>query len=162
MKTTVIATFATLVLAVPAFAQEVGDAEKGQKEFNKCKACHMIQDDAGEDIVKGGKTGPNLYGVMGRKFAAVEDYKYGDGIIELAEKNPDAVWDVHSMKAYVTDPTGYLEEHTGDPKAKSKMTFKLTKNQEDVAAFLLSVSPDAPEQAAEGDGAPAAPEAPAS
>ena len=48
-------TIASLALAAPAFAG--GDADKGAKVFKKCKSCHMIQDDAGNNIVKGGKTG---------------------------------------------------------------------------------------------------------
>lgn len=154
MKTSLIATLSMLALAAPAVAQ---DAAKGEKEFNKCKACHMIQDDAGTDIVKGGKTGPNLYGVVGRPIASVEGFKYGDGILKLAEANPGAVWDIHSLKAYVTDPTGYLDKYSGDEKAKSKMTFKMTKNQDDLVAYLVTVSPNAPAQPAEGDGAPVAP-----
>ncbi|SDD19401.1 cytochrome c [Paracoccus isoporae] len=156
MKPSHIATLSLLALASPAIAQN-GDPAAGEKEFNKCKACHMIQNPAGEDIVKGGRTGPNLFGIVGRKFAAQEDFRYGEGLMTLAETNPDAVWDVHSLEAYVTDPTGYLAEHTGDDGARSKMTFKLTRNQGDLVAFLLSVSPDAPEQPAESDGAPRAP-----
>ncbi|WBU64428.1 c-type cytochrome [Paracoccus aerodenitrificans] len=156
MKTSLIATLSVLTLAVPAFAQE-GDPAAGEKEFNKCKACHMIQDDAGEDIVRGGRTGPNLYNIVGRKFAAIEDFRYGDGILKLAENNPEAVWDIHSLEAYVTDPTAYLDQHSGDENARSKMTFKLNRNQADLVAFLLSVSPDAPAQPAEGDGSPQAP-----
>ncbi|MFD1795322.1 cytochrome C [Paracoccus aurantiacus] len=152
MKTSLIATLTLFSLCSPALAQ---DAAKGEKEFNKCKACHMIQDPTGADIVKGGRTGPNLFGVVGRKIASVEDFKYGDGILKLAEAKPDAVWDIHSLKAYVTDPTGYLDQYSGDDKAKSKMTFKLTRNQDDLVAYLLSISPDAPAQPAEGDGAPA-------
>ncbi|MFV0410921.1 MAG: c-type cytochrome [Paracoccus sp. (in: a-proteobacteria)] len=156
MKTSLFATLAVFALAAPALAQD-GDAAKGEKTFNKCKACHMIQSPDGEDIVKGGKTGPNLYGIVGRKFAVQEGFKYGDGILALAAANPDAVWDVYSLKAYVTNPTDYLDEYSGDEKAKSKMTFKLTKDQDDLVAYLLSVSPDAPEQPAESDGAPMAP-----
>ncbi len=157
MKTSLFATLAVFALAAPAFAQDAGDAAKGEKVFNKCKACHMIQDKDGKDIVKGGKTGPNLYDVVGRKIASVEGFKYGDGILKLAEANPDAVWDIHSLKAYVTDPTAYLDKHSGDDKVKSKMTFKLTKDQDDLVAYLVTVSPDAPAQPAEGDGAPMAP-----
>ncbi|HMQ41839.1 MAG TPA: cytochrome C [Paracoccus sp. (in: a-proteobacteria)] len=161
MKTRLIAALTLTIFAAPALAQDaavVGDAAKGEKEFNKCKACHMIQSPDGEDIVKGGKTGPNLYGVVGRHFAVEEGYKYGEGILELAAANPDAVWDIHSLKAYVTDPTGYLDHHSGNEKAKSKMTFKLSKNQDDLVAYLVSVSPDAPAQPAEGDGSPQAPQ----
>lgn len=163
MKTSLIATLATLALSLPAVAQDLsGDASKGEAEFKKCKACHMIQDDSGTDIVKGGKTGPNLYGVYGRPYASEEGFKYGEGLLELAEKNPDQVWNEEHLIAYVTDPTAYVKEHTGDPKAKSKMTFKLNKNQADIVAFLAQHSPNAATAeggAAAGGDAAAAPAA---
>nr|2BGV_X Chain X, CYTOCHROME C-550 [Paracoccus versutus] len=130
-----------------------GDAAKGEKEFNKCKACHMVQAPDGTDIVKGGKTGPNLYGVVGRKIASVEGFKYGDGILEVAEKNPDMVWSEADLIEYVTDPKPWLVEKTGDSAAKTKMTFKLGKNQADVVAFLAQHSPDAGAEAAPAEGA---------
>ena len=136
MKTSLIATLTMLALAAPAVAQ---DAAKGEKEFNKCKACHMIQDDAGTDIVKGGKTGPNLYGVVGRPIASVEGFKYGDGILALNAKG--MVWDEALIAAYITDPAKFLKEQTGDDAAKTKMTFKLGKGQEDMAAYLASLKP---------------------
>ena len=68
------ATALLALMATPALADD-GDVAKGEKEFNQCKACHMIQDDAGTDIVKGGKTGPNLFGVVGREIASEEGFK---------------------------------------------------------------------------------------
>ena len=141
---------ATLALAGPALAD--GDAAAGEKEFRKCKACHMIVADDGTEIVKGGKTGPNLWGVIGRAVAST-DFKYGDSI--LAAGAAGLVWDDDMMVAYLANPKGWLEEVTGDAAAKSKMTFKLSKGGEDVAAYLASVAP-APEagddDAAEDDG----------
>ncbi|RDW14530.1 c-type cytochrome [Paracoccus thiocyanatus] len=148
MKISIYATLASLSLALPAMAQDAGDATKGEKEFNKCKACHMVQAPDGTDVVKGGKTGPNLYGVVGRKIASVEGFKYGDGILEVAEKNPDMVWTEEALVEYMTDPKPWLVEQTGDSAAKTKMTFKLGKNQADVAAFLAKHSPDAGAEAA--------------
>lgn len=150
---------ATLALTAPAMAQDAaaGDAAKGQKEFNKCKACHTLTDPSGTDIVKGGKTGPNLYGVIGREVASVPDFKYGDGILALKAKYPGAVWDTEAVADYITGPTEYLDKETGDPKLKSKMTFKMAKNQQDVVAFLLQNSPEAPAQAPDGNPAPVMP-----
>lgn len=129
---------ASLLFAVPAHAQ---DAAKGESEFRKCKSCHSIIADDGTAIVKGGKTGPNLYGVIGRKLAAT-DFDYGEGIREAAAKG--LVWDEANLTAYVADPTAWLEEVTGDPAARSKMTFKLARGAADVAAYLASVGPAAP------------------
>ncbi|MBU3029490.1 c-type cytochrome [Paracoccus marinaquae] len=142
MKTTIFGALLGAALAMPAFAQD-GDAAAGEKEFKKCKACHMIQSADGEDIVKGGKTGPNLWGIVGRKVAAEEGFKYGDGILEVAGANPDMVWTQEELAVYVTDPKAWLVEKSGDDGAKTKMTFKLNKNQADIAAYLASVSPDA-------------------
>ncbi len=127
---------AALTLAVPAFAE--GDAAAGENDFKKCKSCHLIAS-ADEVIVKGGKSGPNLYGVVGRPAASVEDFKYGASIIAAGEAG--LVWDQENLVTYLADPTAFLKEATGDSSAKSKMTFRL-KDGEDVAAYLASLSPD--------------------
>ena len=135
MKTVVM--IAGLALStLPAWA---GDAALGEKNFNKCKACHSIVADDGTAIVKGGKVGPNLYGVIGRAVASVADFKYGDGIIAAGATG--AIWDEAALAAYTADPTAWLQGITGDAGAKSKMSFKLAEGGEDVAAYLASVKP---------------------
>jgi cytochrome c len=121
-------------LAGPALA---GDAAKGESEFKKCKSCHSIVGADGTAIVKGGKTGPNLFGIIGKPVASSPDFKYGDGI--LAAQAAGAVWDEASLAAYVTDPGAWLQQVTGDSGAKSKMTFKLTKGAEDMAAYIATL-----------------------
>lgn len=128
MKTLLAASATIVALSLPAFAE--GDAAKGEKEFNKCKACHMIASDS-ETIVKGGKTGPNLYGVIGRAAGSVEGFSYSDGM--AAKGSEGLVWDEAELAAFVTDPNEYLG-------SRSKMTFKLKKGAEDVAAYLATFS----------------------
>jgi len=125
-----------LFLAGAAFAD--GDPAKGEREFNKCKACHEIADAGGEAIVKGGKVGPNLYGVIGRQAGSVEGFKYGDSIVAAGEAG--LVWDQENLEEYLKDPRAFLVEVTGDDKARSKMAFKLAKGGEDVAAYLAQFS----------------------
>jgi cytochrome c len=122
------------LLATPAAAQ---DAAKGEAEFRKCKSCHMIEAPDGTAIVKGGKTGPNLYGVIGRPVAST-DFAYGDSLKAVGASGK--VWDEASLAAYVQNPTEWLKTATGDAAAKSKMTFKLAKGGADVAAYLASVA----------------------
>ena len=135
MKRTLTAITLATLAAAPALA--AGDAAKGEADFKKCKACHMIVADDGTEIQKGGKTGPNLYGVIGRPVAGVADFKYGDGIVAVGAKG--VIWDEALLAAYVADPGAFLKEQTGDPAAKTKMTFKLAKGSEDMAAYLASV-----------------------
>lgn len=133
----VLATVIAGLLAAPAFAE--GDAAAGEKEFNKCKSCHMIVAEDGTEIVKGGKTGPNLWGIVGRTAGTYPDFRYGDGIVAAGEKG--LVWDEATFVAYVADPRAYLREYLDDSKARSNMTFKLAKGAEDVWAYLVSVGP---------------------
>lgn len=125
------------LLAAPALAE--GDAAKGEKGFNKCKACHTIVSDSGEEIVKGGKTGPNLWGVAGRAAGTVEGFNYGDDLIAASEAG--LVWTEENFVAYTADPRGFLREYLDDSKAKSKMSFRLRKGAEDIYAFLASHGP---------------------
>ncbi|MEM9576974.1 MAG: cytochrome C [Pseudomonadota bacterium] len=144
MTRTLAALFATCIAAAPAFADGhggPGDAAAGEKTFNKCKSCHMIVSDAGDEIVKGGRTGPNLYGVIGRQ-AGSADFRYGDDLVAAGEAG--LVWDAANLAEYVADPRAFLRTYLDDSKAKSKMTYKLKKGGEDVAAYLASVAP-APE-----------------
>ncbi|WP_299410073.1 c-type cytochrome [uncultured Roseobacter sp.] len=134
-----IRTFAAIIalsFAAPAFAE--GDAAEGEKTFNKCKSCHMIVADDGTEIVKGGKTGPNLYGVIGRT-AGTADFKYGDDLAAAGEAG--LVWDEANLAEYTADPRAFLRTYLDDSKAKSRMSFKLKKGGEDVAAYLASVGP---------------------
>ena len=126
---------ALLAFCAPALAQ---DAAKGESEFKKCKACHAIVAPDGTAIQKGGKTGPNLYGVIGRVVAST-DFAYGDSLKSVGATGTR--WDEASLAAYIADPTAWLKEATGDAGAKSKMTFKLAKGAEDMAAYLASVAP---------------------
>ncbi|ALI54733.1 c-type cytochrome [Celeribacter marinus] len=126
---------ALMVSSTASFA--AGDAVAGEKGFNKCKSCHMIVD-GDNTIVKGGKTGPNLYGIMGTAIAS-GDFKFGAGISSVAEANPDMVWTEELVAEYVVDPNAFITTYGGN--GKSKMTFKLKKGGEDVAAYLASVAP---------------------
>jgi len=127
---------ALIALAAPAFA---GDAGKGESEFKKCKACHMIVADDGTEIYKGGKTGPNLYGVIGRVAGSAPDFKYGDGLSEA--NSAGFVWTAEAVAGFMTDPKSWLKGQGYSD--KSKMSFKLRKGAEDVAAYLASVGPAA-------------------
>lgn len=129
MKTILTAAATILALAAPALAE--GDADKGAKEFRKCKACHKLEAGAKSTV------GPNLYGVMGRTAGTVEDYKYSSDLVAAGEAG--AVWDVATLEAYLPDPSGWLKEVTGDDGAKSKMAAQRVKSAENIAAYLASV-----------------------
>lgn len=140
MKTILTTAAALLALSgTVAFAE--GDAAAGEKDFKKCKACHSIVSPEGEVILKGGKTGPNLWGVVGRAAGTDPEFgKYGDSIVALGASG--FVWTEEEIITYAADPKGFLQAKLDDPAAKSGMTFKL-KDATDVAAYLAQFGGEA-------------------
>jgi cytochrome c len=126
-----------LLIAGPAFAEP--NAAEGEEDFKKCKSCHSIVAADGTEIQKGGKTGPNLWGILGNPVASSPDFKYGDGI--LAAKEKGVIWDEEQLTAYLQDPNAWVKTAAGDDGAKSKMTFKLPKEEDaqDMAAYLATL-----------------------
>ncbi len=125
---------AAALLSSPAFAE---DPAAGESDFKKCKSCHAVIALDGTEIVKGGKTGPNLFGIVGRQIGSFPDFKYGDSIVAAGADG--SVWDQAAIAEYLEDPAKWLQEKTGDAAAKSKMTFKLAKGGEDMAAYLATL-----------------------
>lgn len=130
------------VMLVGGAAQAAGDAAAGEKIFaQKCRSCHMIVDKDGKDIVKGGKAGPNQYGLIGGTAAHDDTFKgYSDGL--KAMRAAGFVWTEADVVEYLVDTNTFLQAKTGDSKARSKMAFKLPKEDEraNVAAYLAQFS----------------------
>jgi len=138
LKALFLTTFvATGALSTAAYA--AGDAAAGEDLFKRCKSCHGIVN-GDEVIVRGGRTGPNLFGMIGMTAGTVEDFRYGDDIVAAGEAG--LVWTEENVAEYVTDPTAYLRTFLGDDSARAKMTFKLRSGGEDVAAYLASLNPE--------------------
>ena len=114
--------FAAVGLMGVSTASYSQDAEKGAIVFKKCMVCHTIEGTAK-------KLGPSLKGIVGRKAASVEGYKYSDAM--LAKAAEGVIWDEATLAAYLPDPKGYVPG--------TKMIFPGLKKPEDVAnviAFL--------------------------
>jgi cytochrome c len=95
-----------------------GDPEKGKAVFEKCAACHSV-DDAKSD-------GPALKGMFGRKAGSLEDYRYSAAMIRSG-----IVWDRTTLDAYVANPQGYIK---GNRMAFAGIADKA--EREDLVAYL--------------------------
>ncbi len=69
------------------------DLEAGEKQFNKCRACHTITPD-GMNM-----TGPHLYGVFGRHSATAKGYTYSDAMMKH-----NVTWDFKTLDVYLAAP----------------------------------------------------------
>jgi cytochrome c len=96
------------------------DAEKGSTVFKKCMVCHTIEEGTAK------KLGPSLKGIVGRKAASVEGYKYSNAM--LAKAAEGVVWDEATLAAYLPDPKSFAPG--------TKMVFPGLKNPEDVANLI--------------------------
>ena len=127
---------AALLLATPVLA---GDPVAGEADFKKCKACHAVIAPDGSAIQKGGKVGPNLWGVIGRQIGALPGFGYSAALVAAGADG--TVWDEAMLAAFVVDPSKWLAEKTGEAGARSKMPFKLKEGGEDIAAYLAALNP---------------------
>lgn len=103
--------------AQPAAADEVA---AGKAAFKKCVLCHVTE--AG----KSNKAGPSLFGVVGRKSAALQDYNYSEAMEKF-----DRTWDEATLDEYLADPRGAVPG--------TKMIYpgiKDKKEREEIIAYL--------------------------
>ncbi|MBL4917620.1 c-type cytochrome [Szabonella alba] len=126
-----------VVLSALGAPLHAGDPVAGEREFGKCRSCHAVVAPDGTEIVKGGRTGPNLYGVVGRAVGST-DFRYGASMASLSGSG--LVWTEAEIDTYIVDPQAWIAAKTGDSAAKSSMTFRLRKGGADVAAYLASVA----------------------
>src|SRR5260221_6699529 len=71
----------------PALA---ADANHGKELYQTCIACHSDKPDA---------IGPSLKGVVGRKAAALEDFRYSAPM-----RRANLTWDDANLRAHISDP----------------------------------------------------------
>ncbi|MGX9357076.1 c-type cytochrome [Roseobacteraceae bacterium S113] len=69
------------------------DAGKGERVWNKCKACHKLEPGANA-------TGPYLHAVVGREKGAADGFGYSGNLGEGA-------WTEENLYAFLEDPKGY-------------------------------------------------------
>jgi cytochrome c len=118
-----LATAPSLGLPLPARAQEAGDAAAGQRVFNQCRACHVIENNGRNGV------GPNLFGVVGRRAAGIENFRYSANMRSLGEGGH--VWTPENLRAYLRNPK--------DVAPQGSMAFAGLRNDQqlaDVIAFL--------------------------
>ena len=87
MRTSLLVAAATCLVATATLAADTG---RGKELFTACAACHTDKPDA---------VGPSLKGVIGRKSATLDDFRYSNPM-----KRAGLVWDAANLKAYIADP----------------------------------------------------------
>lgn len=97
-----------------------GDAAKGQRVFNRCKACHNLT------TTTRTRLGPNLDNLFGKKVGTAESYKYSRALSEA-----DFIWTEAKLNEWLLKPSAFLPGN--------KMTFaglRQEKDRKDLIAYL--------------------------
>lgn len=86
-----------VLLAVPARAEPIGDAARGETLFQRqCSACHQIGEGARNRV------GPRLNGVFGRRAGSLEDFQYSRSMARMGSDG--LTWTFETLDAYVENP----------------------------------------------------------
>lgn len=115
-------------------AHASGDADKGEKVFKKCAACHAVGEGAKH------KVGPELNDLFGRTAGSLEDYKYSNDMKDAGAGG--LVWSEETLTTYLAKPKDMIKG--------TKMAFaglKKEKDIENVLAYLATFSAAAPAEA---------------
>ncbi len=116
-----------LLADLPA-AYQGADLDNGQAKFAICKTCHNVTQGGGS------MTGPDLYGVFGRKAGTSPGYAYSDGLKALA-----ITWDAETIDKWIANPHAMVPE--------TKMTYigmSNAKDRTDLVAYLKTVTSPPP------------------
>jgi cytochrome c len=90
-----LAAAAALALGAPS-AASAQDVAAGQRVFNQCRACHTVNAGGPNGV------GPNLHGVVGRRAAAVQNFRYSANMRTLGEGG--LTWTAENLQRYITNP----------------------------------------------------------
>ncbi len=116
-RTFVAAGAAAIILS---FQVHAADLEHGKQVFDACAACHTEKPDA---------IGPSLKGVVGRKSAALSDFRYSGPM-----RRANLVWDELTLRQFVANPQAKV--------AGTRMPFdglSDPKDVDDVVAYLATL-----------------------
>jgi cytochrome c len=115
----------TLLAELPP-AYQSADLANGEAKFAVCRSCHTLPE-GGADM-----TGPNLWGIFGRKAGTKPGFTYSDDM-----KSAGWTWDADRMDKWITNPRATL--------AGTKMTYigmPDANDRRDVIAYVkVSTSP---------------------
>ena len=93
----------------------------------------------GTVVARGGRAGPNLYGVAGRALAGDADFRlYSDGLLAAAQTG--ARWTLENFNAYLAGPDEFLQRLTGDSGLESGMHVALRGDGAALYEWLQEVS----------------------
>ncbi len=114
-----IVTTAALLATSPVLADGHADIDSGAKVIKKCQACHVVRAPDGTILAgKSSKTGPNLWGIVGRQAGTLDGFRSKKS--RVAAGVAGLIWIEEQVVTYVQDPTGFLRDYLDDKKRPAR------------------------------------------
>jgi len=116
--------------AFPGISQDVSegianaDAANGERLFRQCKGCHTI--DEGDSH----RSGPNLYGILGRPVAAADGFRFSPALQEFGGE-----WSIERLATFLENPRKTVPRTRMGFRGLSDVSDRM-----DVIAFLNTMS----------------------
>ncbi len=150
-----------LLVAMPAAAEETASApeapdssvddttafendtyERGRSLFAQCSRCHEL------DPLRANRIGPNLFSILGRPAAALQDFRYSQGMRAAAQDG--LVWSRDALDRFIADPRSVVRRTSMNYRGMEDATARA-----DLVTFLTGVTPGeyAPQTPVATDGA---------
>lgn len=93
------------------------DPAAGQQASKRCTGCHTFNEGGSN------RTGPNLWGIVGKDKGAVDGFKYSSAL-----RDTGGAWSYDDLDAFLASPKGFLKG--------TRMSFSGIKNIQDRAALI--------------------------
>ncbi len=116
-----------------------GAASADDARWRDCRTCHAVIAPDGTELARGGRSGPNLYGISNRPLAGDAEFRFYSNDLRSAG-NSGARWTAENFVAYLTDPDAFLRDVTGNPNAESGMHIQLRSGAREMYDYLRSLS----------------------
>ena len=126
------------IVAVAAGPALAGDWAAGERLWRQCSSCHSIVAPTGEVIQRGGRTGPNLYGIADGPAASAPGFVYSPEL--EAARDIGLIWTEAAFIDYVNNPTAFMRRFLDNPGIRSTMGFQMRGGADDMFAYLEHVA----------------------
>jgi cytochrome c len=116
----------------------VAPARADDRLWANCRTCHAVTAPDGRVLARGGRSGPNLFGLAGRAVAGDAGFKLYSPDLQ-ALRATGRRWSEGDFVAYLANPDQFLQSATGNPGARSDMHVQMRQGGPALWAWLAAL-----------------------
>ncbi|MFN7003936.1 MAG: c-type cytochrome [Roseinatronobacter sp.] len=114
-------------------------AHADEARWRDCRTCHAVEAPDGRVLARGGRSGPNLYGIANRPVAGDPSFRFYSPDLRAVGQS-GARWSEDNFVAYLTNPDQFLRAASGNPNAQSGMHVELRTGGRELFQWLQGLS----------------------